>query len=312
VTNSAESSHEESISNLSSSAVEEQKIHDKDLTIQMHSNNSCECATDMENIPKSSVGVSPFVYAIGTVDYRFPNVSIEKELAQVIGRTNTKQLTDHEAIHAVLTKSENRYLARQLCWVMKIGGLESFILIPRNSEDIEMFIESLRPSPSPTDVNVVIGYRGPIANPAMCNGLSVPVVSVDQIYSFDFDSLIKEIPRPEKVQEKQFKAAAKELLNRIIDMTDNTGATDEHRAVNYLAVRYDGVYRNIVECYQKDCSLTSIEVRPSSISAVRKLVDVIISQTNRTTGVVEKYSVRVDVTNEFPFLVTSLSPYYDR
>jgi hypothetical protein len=30
------------------------------------------------------------------------------------------------------------------------------------------------------------------------------------------------------------------------------------------------------------------------------------------TDVVEKYFVRVDVTEEFPFLVTKLSPYYDR
>jgi len=39
---------------------------------------------------------------------------------------------------------------------------------------------------------------------------------------------------------------------------------------------------------------------------------VILSCTNRQTDVVEKYFVRVDVTEEFPFLITKLSPYYDR
>ena len=34
--------------------------------------------------------------------------------------------------------------------------------------------------------------------------------------------------------------------------------------------------------------------------------------TNRTTDVVEKFSARADVTEEFPFLVTKLSLYYDR
>jgi hypothetical protein len=38
---------------------------------------------------------------------------------------------------------------------------------------------------------------------------------------------------------------------------------------------------------------------------------VIISYTNRQTDVTEKYLVRVDVTEEFPFLVTKLSPYYE-
>ncbi len=42
------------------------------------------------------------------------------------------------------------------------------------------------------------------------------------------------------------------------------------------------------------------------------MVDVILSYTNRNTDVVEKFFVRVDVTEQFPFLVTKLSPYYDR
>ena len=41
------------------------------------------------------------------------------------------------------------------------------------------------------------------------------------------------------------------------------------------------------------------------------MVDVIFSYTNRNTDVVDKCFVRVDVTDEFPFLITKLSPYYD-
>jgi hypothetical protein len=41
-------------------------------------------------------------------------------------------------------------------------------------------------------------------------------------------------------------------------------------------------------------------------------MDVIFSYTNRETNVVDKYSARVDVTEEFPFLVSPLSPYYER
>ncbi|WP_157537724.1 cyanobactin maturation protease PatG family protein [Kitasatospora azatica] len=39
---------------------------------------------------------------------------------------------------------------------------------------------------------------------------------------------------------------------------------------------------------------------------------VLFSFTDRHTDVTEKHFVRVDVTEEFPFLVTKLSPYYDR
>jgi len=58
--------------------------------------------------------------------------------------------------------------------------------------------------------------------------------------------------------------------------------------------------------------LSSIEVRSSRLSGARKIVDVIFSHTNRDTDVTEKHFVRVDVTEGFPFLVSKLSPYYDR
>jgi hypothetical protein len=45
---------------------------------------------------------------------------------------------------------------------------------------------------------------------------------------------------------------------------------------------------------------------------MRKVVDVIFSYTNRSSDVMEKFFCRVDVTEEFPFLVTKMSPYYDR
>jgi hypothetical protein len=41
------------------------------------------------------------------------------------------------------------------------------------------------------------------------------------------------------------------------------------------------------------------------------VLDVILAFTNRKIAFVEKFFVRVDVTEEFPFLVTKLSPYFD-
>jgi hypothetical protein len=41
-------------------------------------------------------------------------------------------------------------------------------------------------------------------------------------------------------------------------------------------------------------------------------VDVVFSYTNRRTDVVERYFVRVDVTEKYPFLASKLSPYVSR
>ena len=256
------------------------------------------------------------IYALGRVVVRFPSLSVEKELAQATGREETARLADDQALHLVLSKEHNRYLARQVCWVLTIEGLETYILVPRDPADIKLFIDAVKPPTPPTkdvnDVDLVIGVRGPVAPPEMCNGLMVPVVIVDHIYTFLDDELIQEIPPPERIDKAQFDPAALDLFRRIQQMADNAGATDEHRALNYLAVRYPKIYHHAFECYGRDCSLTAVETIPSRLSGVRRIVDVVFSHTHRQTDVVEKHFVRVDVTEQFPFLVTKLQPYYER
>jgi hypothetical protein len=262
----------------------------------------------------SGAGSTPVshVYAIGRMEARFPRLSVEKEFAQAAGRAETAGQTDQQAFYNVLSKPENRYLARQLCWVLMIQGLETYIVHPRDPRDFDRLVEAIRPQPSPMDIDVVVGIRGPIAPPELCNGLMVPIIVFDQIYSFDRDALIKAIPRPEKMTGKQFDAAAGEVFDRILQMTDNAGATDDHRALNYLAMRYPGIYAKAAEEFARDFSLAGVNVLPSPLGGTRRIVDCILSYTNRNTDFTEKFFVRVDVTEEFPFLVTKMSPYYDR
>jgi len=263
--------------------------------------------------PAATVTTAPsYIYAIGRIETRFPRPSVEKEFAQATGRAETAGLTDRQAVQKVLSQRQNRYLARQLCWVVTIEGLETYILVPHDPVDLDLLIEALRPTPSPMDLDCVIGVRGPIATPDLCNGLMAPIVVFDQIYSFDREALIKAIPRPDKTPAKEFAPAAEELFDRIMQMTDNAGATDEHRALNYLAVRYQAIYANAAEAFGRNASLTAVDVQTSPLSGTRKIVDVIFRYSNRSTDVTEKYFCRVDVTEEFPFLVTKLSPYYDR
>jgi hypothetical protein len=253
-----------------------------------------------------------FVFALGQVEPRLPSLGIEKEFAQVIGRADTAAQTDRQALHSVLTDRANRYLARNVCWVFTIEGLETYLLAPRDPLDFELLIEAVRTRPRPTDVDVVIGIGGPVAPPEACNGLMIPIVMFDQLYSFDRDELIREIPRPDDAPEEEFRATATELFDRIMQTADNAGATDEHRALNYLTVRYPAIYARAAEAHASESALTGVDVYPSRLSGTRKIVDVIFSYTHRRTDVTDKYFVRVDVTEEFPFLFTKLSPYYNR
>jgi hypothetical protein len=258
----------------------------------------------------ASVPLSP-VYALGRIEPRIPRLSVEKELAQAAGRADTAGKTDPQVFGEVLSRPENRYLVRQMCWVFTNRGLETYILQPRVAEDFSLLVGAIRQAPGPADLDVVVGMRGPLAPPEMCNGLVVPMVVFDQIYSFDRDALIKAIPRPREVTAAAFGPAAEQVFDRIMQMTDNAGATDEHRALNYLVMRYPAIYAKAAEEFARDFSLSGVEVRPSPLGGTRRLVDCVFGYTNRNTDFTEKFLVRVDVTEEFPFLVTKLSPYYD-
>jgi hypothetical protein len=254
---------------------------------------------------------SSYIYALGQIEARFPRPSVEKEMAQAVGRAETAGRTDQEAFYQALSRRENRYLARQMCWVLMIQGLETYILQPRDPADLDLLIGAIEPHDTPW-ISTVVGVRGPIAPPDYCNGLMIPIVAFDQIYNFSRDALIEAIPRPEQTAAGAFGAAARELFDRIMQMTDNAGSADEQRALNYLAVRYSAIYAKAAEEFAGNFSLAGVDVRPSPLSGTRNIVDCIFAYTNRNTDYTEKFFIRVDVTEEFPFLVTKMSPYYDR
>lgn len=262
--------------------------------------------------PDTPAPTRSHVYSIGRIEPRFPSLGIEKELAQATGRAVTAGLSDRQAVHAVLAEPANRYLVRKLCWVLTVEGQDTYLLVPRDATDLDLLIDAVRPSPTTDDLDVVIGVLGPLASPEMCNGLVVPLVGISQIYSFAAADLLSAIPRPESIPADQFDAAASELFSRVQQLADNAGAIDEHRALNYLVVRYPTLYAHVAERFAADSALTSVDVMTSRLSGIRTLVNVVFTFTDRSSGVIDKSSVRVDVTEEFPFLVSPLQPYYQR
>jgi PatG Domain len=249
-----------------------------------------------------------FVYAVGQVEWLFPDPSVEREVAQATGRAETAGQTDRQAFRQVLAKRENRYLARQLCWVLTIQGMETYFLLPRDPADLDLLIEAIH---EPPWISTVIGVRGPIAPPEYCNGLMVPIVMFDQIYTFSREALIEAIPRPPDIPAERFEAAAREVLHRILQV-DNAGSTDGHRAWNYLVTRYPPIFSKTAEEFARDFSLTSVETRPSNLGGTRNVVEAIVTFTERKSAFTEKFFVRVDVTGKWPYLFSALSPFWDR
>src|SRR6266478_4567609 len=239
---------------------------------------ACGSTPDNPGVPESPTSAllqGRYVYALGHVEARYPSLSVEKEFAQAAGRAETVGLTDPEVLAKLLSAKTNRYLARSVCWILTIEGIETYVLTPRDSDDLDMLIASVRPAPRVSDLNVVIGRIGPPAAPSVCNGLSLHTVEFDQVFSFDIDSFIDAIPVPEGKSEKDFKPSVLSLFLRVLQMADNKGVNDQHRALNYLATRYPNIYHAAAERHAHDFSLDRFEVLPSRLARPRTIVDVV-------------------------------------
>jgi len=271
------------------------------------------CPTCSAALTDQQMNASTCVYVVGHIEPRYPSLSVEKETRQAAARVGAARETDRQVMAKVLQDKGNKYLVRQLCWVLLIQGIEQYILIPRDG-DYQSLVDAYRAEPKPGDLELVIGTRGPIAPPAMCNGLLVPILFFDQIYVFDRTSLLDSIPKPSKADAANFSRAAAEALDRMLEQTDSPGTSPGDIAKTYLAIRYPRIYELAAEQFGKNASLTSIDVFPSPLGAAthRSIVEVVFAFTDRVTDVVSKYFVRVDVTECFPFLVSKLAPYYDR
>jgi ribosomal protein L16 Arg81 hydroxylase len=249
-----------------------------------------------------------FVYAIGRIRARFPNESIEKETRQVIRDADTADLTDSQVLYQILRDETNAYIAREMCWIMSVGGLDCYILQPRSGIELKALVDTLKTSTLETGIDAVIGTRSffPVA-PSDCNGVNLPTVLVSKVYSFDITDFVKQIPGIEGYEE-----AAREFLHRMPRiMLDNVGEADEHRAVNYLTLRYQAVYNLVAARLKLNQSLKGITASPTVGVRNRRVIDVVFTFVDRVTDSTEKFLVRVDVTGQFPFLVGGVQPVFD-
>ncbi|MFI1864999.1 cyanobactin maturation protease PatG family protein [Streptomyces jumonjinensis] len=253
-----------------------------------------------------------YVYVLGRVRAVFPDISVQREFGQVAGEAKQADATDADALYRVLTDPENRYIARQMCYVLSVQGVDTYLLEPADPMELPELLEALRPIADQRDLAVIVGYLGPVAPPGACQGLSVPVVRVEKIWAFDSKELIQAIERPAGASRKDFEKAAGALLDRMLQLSDNAGTGPADRALNYLTVRNQEIYQKTNEEYGDGYALSAVEAVPSRLSGAQTVITAIFSYTHRQTNVTEKWSVRVGVDGLFPYPVTPLQTYYNR
>lgn len=105
--------------------------------------------------------------------------------------------------------------------------------------------------------------------------------------------------------------AATNAFSVLTLLSDNTGQTDEHRAINYLTFKSRALYTKEIEMEGRGFTLNSVTAQPDSLSGSRRIQDVILLYASASTTQVERYFTRIDVTGQFPFMLNDLAIYYD-
>ncbi len=92
-----------------------------------------------------------------------------------------------------------------------------------------------------------------------------------------------------------------DLFTRLTTSTESFGAGDTQRALNYVLMQHPGPFLAAAE-RTKTGLLDRIETRQLADMGARKIIAVIFTFVDRTTGVAERLFCRVDVTEEWPFV----------
>jgi hypothetical protein len=112
-------------------------------------------------------------------------------------------------------------------------------------------------------------------------------------------------------QQDYVATAATNAFGVLTLLADNTGQTDEHRAINYLTFKSLALYTKEIEMELTGFALNSVTARPDPLSGARRIQDVVLLYASTSTTQVQRYFTRIDVSGQFPFMVNDLAIYYD-
>jgi hypothetical protein len=260
----------------------------------------------------SGNSVEQYIYSIGKIDVRFPTIGIEREFQQRERSMPTGHDHDHrlrprgERLAAVLRM--HPHLARSVCFILTVGGTPAYALVPNNTEILQAMLDAVAGSDRDDAWSLVVGRGGPMAAPAACGGLMVQMAACDVFYGFALaefaDGLVSRVDhilKDKKIDRDKFLQGARDLFGRVALSMENMGAQDSHRALNYLLVQHPGPYIALVERADR-AILDNVETRLNLTAGARRVVAVILTFIDRTTGVPERLFTRIDVTEEWPFV----------
>lgn len=267
-------------------------------------------ATGRGTVPAIATSSARFVYGVGRLRAEFPDTGVAQEFAQLTG-VDSRAMVRTEDLKDALSRPESRYLARQICWMFSGPGGDVCTVHPRDGDDLDELIDLLA-SDDEDVVEALVG--GPVAPQflASCTTPGLPAVTPDQVLRFTFDEFVRAMPAPDVKadEEDAYRKVVRDLFAQLTQRGGNVGVSDEHRALNMLALRYPQLYHLAFRVLGEGKALVGVDAR-GDIAGDRRVVAVRLVFRDARSHLVERYHCSVDVTDLFPFLTSSLSQTFD-
>lgn len=277
----------------------------------------CSCDGSSASCSCGGTGPTRYVYAVGILRPIYPNRSLEHEMLQSADRSQAPG-PPNELDFQTMRMGENVHVSRDMCFVLSIGGIDTYIVKPRSYLELNDIISDLDEQETQDEplYAVIVGPMGSVAPPEMCTGLQLPVVVCNQYMSFTQSAMVDALTNADA---SITSSVARDMLRRmVLEPSNNAGEMPEHRATNYLALQYPDIYAQASiyldagseqNPWSRVMYFEDARARPAEVQGTRVVMDVVFNYAERHTRQRLESYCKVDVTGQFPFLVTPLVTY---
>ena len=262
-----------------------------------------------------------YVYCVGNINAKFPTLNLEKELNQnsIMSSNRLSMLENvnddialarlnrntqlYQQLFKGLSQPQNNYIARDMNWVLDNRFNEQqYQLIVHNDELLKQCISALGRNEASTGGQVVV-----IGTTSGVDELHVSAIMPTTVMPFG------QLLQGEQSSNSHFI----KLVDELTGLDCSAGSSDASRAINFLLYNNLDIYNRSYSLYYSSSSdgpnpsgyqLLSVDTDTMN-SGDRIVTDVVFKYQGINTGALQHWYCRVDVTGEYPFLVSSWQPY---
>ncbi|MDN3611526.1 hypothetical protein ACFFUP_12965 [Vibrio ostreicida] len=271
------------------------------------------------DINQTYAATREYVYVVGDINAHFPNLSVEKEYYQAcvlsgVDASRLKEVNDdvalarlnqeptlNEILYQGLSQSQNSYVAREMNWLFcNVDNNELYTLITDSDDSLLQFVAALGLKDEQVILQGEVQQDGRVLVSNLIPVNSTPV-NKSQIAN----------------AENQHK---KELVDEIRSLNANDGMRNDERALNYTLYNNQSVYKESFQlCYKANSGgpnpngyqLVNVEI-DTSWNGDRLVSKLIFNYQGINTGAKQSWYTTVDVTGEYPFLLTEWKRFLPR